>query len=369
MSEKDITNAAPKVISIFSGCGGLDYGFHIEGYNTVWANDFAEWACKSFAANFGNVIHYKDITQINPYTDSSIRECDIVLGGFPCQDFSIISKQPGLNGTRGGLFRHFAEFVDAKKPKAFVAENVKGLITANGGKAIDTIIKDFESITPGYVVKPHLYNFAEYGVPQFRERVIFVGIRIDTGFDFVHPKATHDSNGKLPYVTAGEALEGVENVPTNNELINIKEKTRKVLELIPEGGNFTDIPKDNPLYVKGMISHVYRRIKRDEPAKTIIAAGGGGTWGYHYPEPRPLTNRERARLQSFPDDFVFEGSIAEVRRQIGNAVPPVGVQAVAKRLLPLFTGEYISVDLLPEYEKMKSMSVKERLEYVTSQMD
>ena len=375
MGNTNETLRKPRIVSIFSGCGGLDYGFHMEGYETIWANDFAEWACKSFAANFGDVIHYKDITKIDPYTDTTIPECDIVLGGFPCQDFSIIWKQPGLNGTRGGLFRHFAEFVDAKKPKAFVAENVKGLITANNGRAIDTIIKDFESIAPGYVVKPHLYNFAEYGVPQFRERVLFVGVRIDTGFDFVHPKPSHGPNGTLPYVTAGEALEdfetlaSVEKVPTNNEHINIKEKTRKVLELIPEGGNFTDIPKDNPLYVKGMISHVYRRIKRDEPAKTIIAAGGGGTWGYHYPEPRPLTNRERARLQSFPDDFIFEGSVTEVRRQIGNAVPPVGVRAVAKRLLPLFTGEYTPVDLLPEYEKMKAMTVKQRLEYVTLQMN
>ena len=154
MSSNEKSPYKPKVVSIFSGCGGLDYGFHMEGYETVWANDFAEWACKSFAANFGDVIHYKDITQIDPYTDKTIPDCDLVLGGFPCQDFSIIWKQPGLNGTRGGLFRHFAEFVDAKKPKAFVAENVKGLLTANGGKAIDTIIKDFESIAPGYVVNP-----------------------------------------------------------------------------------------------------------------------------------------------------------------------------------------------------------------------
>lgn len=359
----------PTVVSIFSGCGGLDLGFHQEGYNTIWANDFAEWAVESFRENFGDVIHLRDITKIDPYTDKSIPECDVVLGGFPCQDFSIIWKQPGLNGTRGGLFRHFAEFVDAKKPRAFVAENVKGLLTANDGRAIDTIIKDFESIAPGYLVKPHLYNFAEYGVPQFRERVLFVGVRLDTGFNFVHPKPTHGPNADRPYFTAGEALEGVERVPFNNELINIKEKTRKMLELIPEGGNFTDIPKDNPLYVKGMISHVYRRIKLDEPAKTIIAAGGGGTWGYHYPEPRPLTNRERARLQSFPDDFVFKGSVTEVRRQIGNAVPPEGVRAVARRLMPLFTGDYTPVDLMPEYEKMKKMTVKERLEYVTAEMD
>ena len=158
-------------------------------------------------------------------------------------------------------------------------------------------------------------------------------------------------------------------MPTNNEHINIKEKTRKMLELIPEGGNFKDIPQDSPLYVKGMISHVYRRIKLDEPAKTIIAAGGGGTWGYHYPEPRPLTNRERARLQSFPDDFVFAGTVTEVRRQIGNAVPPVGVRAVARHLFPLFTGDYEPVDLTNEYETMKKMTVKQRLEYVTKQMD
>ena len=364
----DLNKYMPKIVSIFSGCGGLDYGFHLEGYKTIWANDFAEWAVKSFKSQFGDVIRFEDITKINPYTDKTIPDCDIVLGGFPCQDFSIIWKQPGLNGKRGGLFRHFAEFVDAKKPKAFVAENVKGLLTANGKKAIDTIIKDFETITPGYIVKPHLYNFAEYGVPQFRERVLIVGIRIDTGFDFKHPKPTHGPNGKLPYVTAGEALKDVETVLFNNEHINIKDRTRQILQLIPEGGNFTDIPKDNPLYVKGMISHVYRRIKLDEPAKTIIAAGGGGTWGYHYPEPRPLTNRERARLQSFPDDFVFEGTVAEVRRQIGNAVPPNGVRELAKRLFPLFTGEYTPVDLKPLYEKLKSMSVKERLDYVTEEM-
>lgn len=369
MSDFNNTDQKPKVVSIFSGCGGLDLGFHMEGYETIWANDFSEWAVQSYKKYFGDVIRLGDITKINPYTDKSIPECDIVLGGFPCQDFSVIWKQPGLNGKRGGLYRHFLEFVDAKKPKAFVAENVKGLLTANKRKAIETIIKDFESIEPGYIVKPHLYNFAEYGVPQFRERVLIVGIRKDTGFDFKHPKPTHGPNGDKPYVTAGEALKGVEKVLFNNEHINCMEKTKKMLELIPEGGNFTDIPKDNPLYVKGMISHVYRRINRSEPSKTIIAAGGGGTWGYHYPEPRPLTNRERARLQSFPDDFWFAGSVAEARRQIGNAVPPEGVRLAARRLKKLFDGNYERVDLEELYEKLKEMTVKERLDFVTSEME
>ncbi len=366
MNNKDYS---PKVLSVFSGCGGLDLGFHKEGYTTIWANDFSEWAVASFKEYFGDVIHFGDITEINPYSDDSIPNCDLILGGFPCQDFSIIWKQPGLNGKRGGLYRHFLEFVDAKRPKAFIAENVKGLLTANKSKAIETIVKDFENISPGYVVKPHLYNFADYGVPQFRERLLIVGIRVDTGFNFKHPKPTHGPNTSKPYVTAGKALEGVESVKDNNEHMNCMDKTRRMLELIPEGGNFTDIPKEHPLYVKGMISHVYRRIKLDEPSKTIIAAGGGGTWGYHYPDPRPLTNRERARLQSFPDDFKFIGSITEVRRQIGNAVPPEGVRAVAKRLKPLFAGDYEKVDLHKELEIISKMTIKERLEYVTNEME
>ena len=368
MNDKKLS-IKPNILSIFSGCGGLDLGFHLEGYKTIWANDFSEWACNSFRSYFGDVIIHKDITKIDPYTDKSIPDCDIILGGFPCQDFSIIWKQPGLEGKRGGLYRNFLDFVVAKKPKAFVAENVKGLLTANKNKAIETIIKDFEAIEPGYVVKPHLYNFADYGVPQFRERVLIVGIRVDTGFDFKHPLPTHGEGRNKPYVTAGQALEGALDAKHNNEHINSADKTRRMLQLIPEGGNFTDIPQDHELYVKGMISHVYRRIRRDEPAKTIIAAGGGGTWGYHYPEPRALTNRERARLQSFPDEFKFDGSITEVRRQIGNAVPPEGVKLLARRLMPLFEGNYMKVNLADELVKLKAMTVKERLKYVTDEMN
>jgi DNA (cytosine-5)-methyltransferase 1 len=136
-----------------------------------------------------------------------------------------------------------------------------------------------------------------------------------------------------------------------------------MLKLIPEGGNFTDVPEDSPYYVKGMISHVYRRLKLNEPAKTIIAAGGGGTWGYHYPEPRPLCNRERARLQSFPDDFEFKGSVTEVRRQIGNAVPPDGVVLLAEILKPLFEGNYKKTDLNKINDELKKLSIKERLDY------
>ena len=353
-----------KVLSLFSGCGGLDLGFEEVGdYKTVWANDINEWAVKTFRSHFGDVISDENIEKIDPKTDKHIPKCDLIIGGFPCQDFSIIWKQPGLNGDRGNLYKNFLRFIDAKRPKAFVAENVKGLLTANDGKAIKQIIEDFSKIGPGYMVKIQLYNFAEYGVPQYRERVLLVGIRLDTGFNFIHPAPTHGPRGKLPYVTVGDAFKDVEKIAANNERMNITEKTKKRLEKISEGGNFTDIPKNDPLYVKGMISHVYRRIHRNEPSTTIIAAGGGGTWGYHYPEPRPLTNRERARIQTFPDDFVFAGSITEVRRQIGNAVPPKGVKLVAEALKPLFLGTYKKEDIRKINSDLQKMSIKERLEY------
>ena len=350
------------IISLFSGCGGLDLGFEqVGGYRTVWANDFKHEACESFRRHFGDVIVEGDVEAIDPYHDQTIPDCDLILGGFPCQDFSIIWKQPGLDGTRGNLYKSFLRFVDAKKPLAFVAENVKGILTANGRRAIKQIIEDFQNIEPGYVVIPHLYNFADYGVPEFRERVLIVGIRSDTGFDFHHPRPTHGvGEGLIPYVTVGEAFQGVEDVPYNNEHLNIKARTAHVISLIPEGGNFTDIPVDSPYYVHGMISHVYRRIHRNEPSKTIIAQGGGGTWGYHYPENRPLTNRERARIQSFPDDFVFVGNTTEVRRQIGNAVPPVGVHAVAQALRPLFEGNYERIDLQAKLQELRNMPFAQR---------
>jgi DNA (cytosine-5)-methyltransferase 1 len=360
-----VKKAEPKILSLFSGCGGLDWGFHQAGYKTVWANDINEWAVQTFAENFGkNVIVRKNIEEIHPENDCTIPDCDLIIGGFPCQDFSVVWKQPGLDGDRGNLYKHYLRFINAKKPKAFVAENVKGLLTANKGKAIEAILKGFSNAGDGYLVKIQLYNFAEYGVPQFRERVLIVGISLNTGFNFIHPAPTHGEGRPNPYKTAGEALTGVENVPDfNREEIKIAEKTRKLLDRIPEGGNFKDIPADDPEYVKGMISHVYRRIKRNEPAKTIIAAGGGGTWGYHYPEPRPLCNRERARLQSFPDEFKFKGSVTEIRRQIGNAVPPDGVVLLAGLLKPLFENSYKKTDLYKLNEKLKKLSIKERLEY------
>jgi len=316
-----------KTISLFSGCGGLDLGFEKEGFDILWALDHDHCAVETYRKNFGDRIINKDIVEVD---FSKVPDCDVILGGFPCQDFSVIWSRPGIHGQRGDLYRHFVRAVSVKQPKIFVAENVKGLLSANKGKAIKQIMNDFESL--GYRIFPHVYNFADYGVPQFRERLVMVGIRNDIDSEFLVPEPTYGPNKKLPYVSAEKALKNVEKIKINNERMNIADKTKRMLELIPPGGNFESIPKTSPLYVKGLISHVYRRLHKDKPSYTIIASGGGGTWTYHYSEPRPLTNRERARIQSFPDDFAFVGSVAEVRKQIGNAVPPEGVRPIAREI-------------------------------------
>lgn len=329
----------PKLLSLFSGCGGMDLGFRDAGFEVVWANDFDESACRTYRRNFGDHIVEGSITDIDL---ESLPDVEVITGGFPCQDFSMISKRKGIETERGNLYTYFVKAVSSVKPAVFVAENVKGLLTANSGEAIKRISEDFASL--GYRLDVGLYNFADYGVPQTRERVLIVGVREDISYIFKRPEPTHTAGN---YVSSGEALIGVEAVPHNNEHQQIKEKTRLLLSLIPEGKNFSSVDPKHPLYVKGMISHVYRRLDRTKPSTTIIAGGGGGTWGYHYSENRPLTNRERARLFGYPDDFVFEGTITEVRRQIGNSVPPPAARVIAEEILAA---------IRPEIETSPSLS-------------
>lgn len=313
-----------KIISLFSGCGGMDLGFLQTGFDIIWANDIDESACETYRKNFGDHIIEKDISKIDI---SKIPDCDLILGGFPCQDFSMIWKRGGLTTERGNLYKYFVNIVNAKQPKMFIAENVKGLLTANNGMAIAQIMRDFGKV--GFDVEVKLINFADYGTPQIRQRVLIIGTNKVLKKKFIMPEPTHTAE---TYVSAKVALKDAEKVPYNNEHQRLAERTISRLKLIPPGENFTAIPKTSAYYVKGMISHVYRRLHPDKPSTTIIASGGGGTWGYHFSEPRSLTNRERARLFGYPDDFIFTGSIAQVRRQIGNSVPPVGIKPVAEKL-------------------------------------
>ena len=316
----------------------MDLGFRMASpeYQTVWAIDSDRDAVATFGLNFGEgIARLGDIVQLDM---RDVPGCDLVIGGFPCQDFSAIGRRQGVGSSRGCLFRHFARCVSAKKPKAFVAENVQGIISANCGEALRAVVGAFEGA--GYSVGWKLYDFADYGVPQHRKRVLIVGIRKDLGICFRHPAPAYGPNRQRPWMTAKEALAGAEAAPHNNQRLASSEKVRERLSLIPPGGNIFDIPASHPLSYRQGRGCIYRRLHPDMPSRTVLASGGGGTRGCHYSEPRALTNRELARLQSFPDSFVFAGSISSVRRQIGNAVPPQGIAALAKALLPVFLGSF-----------------------------
>jgi len=235
---------AYSISSLFAGCGGLDLGFTQENFWIKWANDNDHWACETHRRNFGNHIAEKNIADVRI---KEVPKSDIILGGFPCQDFSMIWKRGGIETERGNLYRHFVRIVKGKKPLMFIGENVKGLLTANDGKAIQQIINDFGEA--GYDVKAHKINFADYGAPQLRERILIIGVRKDLGKKFEMPSPIYSPKN---YIPAKIALAGVEKVPFNNEHQNIAAKTREMLKLIPPGGNFSSIPKTSPYYVGGM---------------------------------------------------------------------------------------------------------------------
>jgi DNA (cytosine-5)-methyltransferase 1 len=326
-----------KVMSLFAGCGGMDLGFIMAQhpkyrYEIVWANDFDKYACATYRKNFGVDIYEGDVWDVDL---KSTPPADVVIGGFPCEDFSILrgDTRPGFASKRGLLYTKFVEAVSIKRPFFFVAENVKGLLTMYNGWAIKKIKNDFERVDGiGYRVQYKLINFADYGVPQERERVIIVGVRSDLNIGFPFPAPTH----KDSHVPVKEALKGVESIKLNNEPPRMLPSTKKKLEQIPPGGNFSNLPEYKN---KKWMSLIYKRLHPDKSSPTIVACGGGGTWGYHHSEPRALTNRERARIQTFPDDFEFVGSVTEVRRQIGNAVPPQGIKPIAEQLLKMINGE------------------------------
>jgi DNA (cytosine-5)-methyltransferase 1 len=317
------------ILSVFTGAGGLDLGFHggFEYLHTVCeelpfytktAIEIDSDACETIKHNnlAENVIN-DDIRNVNL---NSLGYHDVVIGGFPCLTFSMAGGRARIkDDLNGQLYDSLAKTIEVVKPKIFLAENVKGVLSANGGEAIKVITERFENV--GYNVSVKLVDFSKLGVPQKRERVLFIGIAKE--YNIMPNIYTMD----LSLVTAEYALSGVENSEYNNEYHTINLLTQKRIDAIPEGGNHTNLPVD--LAIKALMSNIYRRLDRYKPSPTILASGGGGTLGYHYSEPRPLTNRERARLQSFPDIFVFKGGMASVRRQIGNAVPPVGIYKFA----------------------------------------
>lgn len=344
---------------LFNGPGGLS----LAAKNTVvihpetkeefriehtWSNDFDPNACKTFALNICGDENDPSVicgpVEKLPIGDRSVlKDIDCFAFGFPCNDYSNVGEKKGLGGTFGPLYSYGVKVLREYKPKFFVAENVGGLQSANEGRAFIKILEEISN--PGdveYVVTPHYYKFEEYGVPQARHRIIIVGIRkdlADQGIEFKVPAPTTPNSAD--YKTCKEAILNPpipEDAP-NNEMPRHTAKVKEMLSYIPPGENawYLGIPEELQLNVKGArLSSIYKRLDPTRPSYTVTGSGGGGTHMYHWDETRALTNRERARLQTFPDDFVFVGSKEAVRKQIGMAVPPAGAQIVFEAILKSF---------------------------------
>ena len=291
------------VVSLFSGCGGMDLGFrgdfpfgdrHYERlpFEIVWANDISKAACRTYALNLDHEIHVGDIDN---HMDTLPDSADVVIGGFPCQDVSINGSLSAAKGERTVLYRSMIEVIKAVKPKAFVAENVKGLLMSHGRSFFARMLEDFD--LPGYAVDYRLYLASDYGIPQTRERVFIIGVQGD--MPFLHPAAL------AKRMTSQDALADLEEADECAEISHVWSKAKAS----PDQGQ--------------------RRLAADRPATTIRAEHHGNIQ-WHYNQPRRISLREAARLQSFPDGFRFPNGMRETERQIGNAVPPVLAWHIAK---------------------------------------
>jgi DNA (cytosine-5)-methyltransferase 1 len=298
------------ITSLFSGCGGLDLGFQGNFYflkkkykenkfRVIWANDIDKNACITYDKYFDHSIVCEDIRNVLLNKEKDLfyndipSKVDIVLGGFPCQDFSHAGKRKGFNSDRGTLYQAMSEVIQQSKPMLFLAENVKGLLTMNNGDAIKQIIKDFEKL--GYNVSYKLMLTADFEVPQKRERVIIIGTRkkVLPAFDF-------------------------------DLLLSEKKKWMTLKDAIGDLANYEEGGIKNHYWSKAKKNKGQgnNKVIENQPAPTMRAEHHGNI-EFHWDKERRLSAREAARIQSFPDDMIFYPSTSSAYRQIGNAVPPV----------------------------------------------
>lgn len=295
-----------KIVSLFSGAGGLDLGLVQAGHDIIWANDFDADAVATYRANIGPEIELGDICGI---PSSAIPDCDVVVGGFPCQGFSQANMLRFAEDERNRLYLEFLRIVRDKQPLYFLAENVRGILSLAGGQAIQKIESDFAAA--GYRVSKKLFNVADYGVPQMRKRVIIAGTRADLPerLDYEFPQPTHADPAKIkklglkPWMTIAEALAHIPEPSDKHDLKNHVFSLYKVTNR-----NFTG----------------HRRTDPDKPSPTILARGNGkgGVCAIQHPQNhRRMSIREQAAIQTFPDSFDFTGRLNSAYRQVGNAVP------------------------------------------------
>lgn len=352
-----------KVVSLFSGGGGFDLGFLAEGYEIIWAIDNNKNAVETYKHNMGNHIQCADITQIDV---TKIPHADVVIGGPPCQSFSLAGKR-NTEDERGQLVWQYINIIEQIQPKAFVFENVTGLLSAKNGdgeKIIDLLKLAFKEI--GYNVVQQVMNAADYGVPQKRKRLILVGIK-DNIFSFPPPTHSEEGGELLKYVSVSDALDDLAEAsindgtvayrhPPQNEYQNylrcngavtdhcfptMSELDAYIIRHVKAGGNYMDVPPDvnsdriKRLQKEGGHTTCYGRLSPDKPSYTINTYFNRPNVGcnIHYSENRLITVREALRLQSFPDSYTLISSSKQGKNLIvGNAVPPLLASVIAREL-------------------------------------
>lgn len=333
---------------MFSGPGGIGLALNLAKHPKFsfvhkWATDYDKDTSETYIHNVlkgyknaKDLFYLGDIRGINI---DSLPEVDGFLYGFPCNDFSLVGEQKGFKGKFGALYSYGIKYINRVNPLFFFAENVSGIKSSNSGKALKKILHDLNHAGKyGYTLTVNLYKFEDYEIPQRRHRYIIIGIRGDLGLTFQVPTPSYK------IVTCKEALESIDPKAKNQEKVRQSDRVIKRLHYIGEGENAwqaeSAMPDELKLKVKGArLSQIYRRLDSHKPAYTITGSGGGGTHVYHWSEPRALTNRERAKLQTFPDDFEFFGSTQSVRKQIGMAVPCKGAKIILEAVLKTLAKE------------------------------
>ncbi|OMF56536.1 DNA cytosine methyltransferase [Paenibacillus sp. FSL R5-0766] len=343
-------NTPFSVVSMFSGCGGMDLGFHNANYNIVWANDLNTDACVTYRENIGDIYEGDIYEQEIP----SVEDLDVLLAGFPCQPFSNAGNRKGINEDRGQLYKATLNYIRKLRPKIVMMENVRGMLSikTDEGYLLPEICQNLKML--GYTAYFKLVNTSDYGVPQNRLRVIIIGIRnnIRLGkFRFPEPLTGLDLSIENNVINVSE------DIPNQDQLLRLNPQAITLGSYVPEGGSWKDIPYEllpdrlkriREDMAKYRWPNFYRRYHRSEIAGTVTAAfkpENAGVW--HPIEQRVFSAREIARIQSFPDDFVFHGkSVKAIYEMIGNAVPPKLAQIFAEAFKNVLSG----VDCISEVE-------------------
>jgi DNA (cytosine-5)-methyltransferase 1 len=320
-SNEEEINEKVKVVSLFSGSGGLDLGFLETGkFEIIFANDFNYQACETYSYNIGNHIVCEDISKLK-----NIPKADVIIGGPPCQGFSTANPSRSFDDPRNQLFKEYARVIKEVQPKVFLMENVSGMVTMQKGKVFELIRKELSNC--GYKLSYKLLNARDYGVPQSRRRMIIVGVRNDINIEFEFPQPTHKVNN---YITVGEVLikKSIPKNCPNHSIGKLTEINLKRLVHIPEGGSMKHCPEE--LQNNSDLKRAMRRLDSKKESYTIVH--NNCDHYYHPTENRRITIREMARLQGYPDQYIFLGSKSEQSRQVGNSVPVGLGSAVAKNI-------------------------------------